>query len=246
MVKILQMADLHYGFGGLDHSREIFNDFFSSLQEEKDIDAVILPGDIISHSQSQWDGILSMIRGTFPTQPILIVMGNHDYWSDPSLDGKLPFHQMELNRAKALRKFKIIYLEHHDFVINDIHIFGFDGWYGTAAPPSNDYNYIPKYINMVPFNDWFFDRATKRVAEIVKMVNNVKKTVVVTHFEPNDESMGAPADWLDQIKRVNRGNMVFCCGHTHRRKCYQENNTFRFINSGGDYNQPDYTTFLVE
>jgi len=235
MTKFLLLGDIHYRF---NNNSSIIESFIETLPME--IDVVLNTGDTISHDQSQWDGILNAMRRHFPDIPILTVLGNHDYWSDR----QMTFLQLQLNRRRLFRKYNINYLEDSPVIIDGIAIFGFDGWYWSADPPSNDDQYIYRKINDAPFNGYFLSKAEYQLSYILKKIPRYKKTVIVTHFDPNDEQMGASSLWLEKIKEKAQGELVFCCGHTHRQKDEIHGN-LRILNAGGDYNIPAYSMFIM-
>lgn len=243
MTKFLITSDLHYGFN--NENCEIIMDFIESLPN---VDAVLIAGDIISHDQNQWEDILELLRIRYNKTPILMVMGNHDYWSTNK-----DFISDQRNRIKLFNKWNITNLEENNMynceMINDIPVFGFAGWYGNHEPPSNDKLFIPKYIGSCKTFDYISITSYKNFERCLlglsKLDTKYIKSVVITHFEPNSHVMGASVEILDKIKKYKRKEMVFCCGHSHIYR-QEEQDGFRLYNPGGDYNIPKYCVFDVE
>jgi len=232
MTKFLLLADLHSGFGINTN-----NIIWMCLQRAKknNVDCVIVAGDLISHDQNQWEPILKMLRDEFPSIPILFVMGNHDFWSDRTQT----FLQIEVRRQQLFKKYNIHNLEECDYKINNINIMGYGGWYWLDFPPSNDCNFIHKTIEGIPFNDYLFAKARKSVDRIVNSIKKSKKTIVVSHFLTNDESMGTLSEFKDRIIDANNGKLMLVYGHIHREIIEHKKDYDMYV-IGADYNKPQY------
>jgi len=231
MTAILLTGDFHYGFD--EYTHDVLDSFLTDISFEP-FDIMIIAGDVISHLQSQWPDILGMIR-RYINQPILIVLGNHDYWDKKR---HWDFFRIRSKQLKLFKDYNIHYLENDGpYETDDLIIYGFDGWYGSGFPPSADCYHISKRIEGVQFNDWFYYKARNKLDSIPEKGN--KRQIVVTHFEPNDQPMGASTQWLDTLKDKCD---VLCTGHTHRKNDFMHNN-MRVLNAGSEYNDPRLMIF---
>lgn len=233
MTRLCVTSDLHYGFT-ID-TRPILWEFFEEIRDENPpVDVLIIAGDIISHQQKQWAKAWRMIRSIIPNLTVLIVRGNHDYWDDKL--NNWTYHRIMFDQRKVMQEHGIIYLEECPFLGDDITVFGFDGWYGMGAPPSNDLFHLPKKIQDVPTHDFFYHKAVKSLANIPDKKDDGAVQIVVTHFHPSDSPMGGPTDWWPLLK-MKADILVF--GHNHIQSMDEEDGV-KIINPGSDYNDPRY------
>lgn len=234
MTKICLLSDLHYGFDSKTHI--IISDFFNRMKAKKP-DILLIAGDIISHMQCQWRGILKILRTYFPEIPILIVKGNHDYWDGDYSFGR--FCDLAEFHRRMFHDYNVTYLETEHYETDELVIYGFDGWYGSTEPPSNDTSYIGEVINGTPMHRYMWYKGWIALNNIP--FKTKKKTIIVSHFELNTHSMGGDIALLPDIKSKAD---IFCVGHSH-----QEVNTtdgeLQIYNCGSDYNKPNYILFEV-
>ena len=239
MIDFLHIGDLHYGFD--DYTPKIVETF---IQDLPDCDVLLIGGDVISHSQLQWDAILRLIHERFPKALKIMVMGNHDYWG-------MTNYQRDMNEVmRLLKQYKIfnIELQGQPLIVDDIAIFGFSGWYSSSEPPSRDMDYIPKFLmgknTDTTFHDLLYMKALARKEEICQLLPQHKKSVILTHFEPNNHPMGSPEEWIIDFRQHEQEGLVLCCGHTH---CFNElhDEAFTLYNHGSDYNNPKYIEFRL-
>lgn len=240
MTVFLHIGDIHYVFD--DYTHDIMKNFFGKIIPQCDV--LLIGGDVISHSQLQWESILSMIQARFPKQRKFFVMGNHDYW------GFTNYHFNMSNINNLLKQYGIEHLEGNEInMIDDIALFGFGGWYGSSDPPSRDYEYIPKFLfgksitsEQLSFHDRLYQKAEYMRKQILEHLPKYKKSIILTHFEPNTHPMGAPAHWMDEFRDKAQERLVLCCGHSHMR-VEAHSGAFTHYNHGSDYNSPDYIKF---
>jgi len=245
MIDFLHIGDLHYGFD--DYTPKIVETF---IQDLPDCDVLLISGDIISHKQDQWDAVLKLIHEKFQKSLKIMVMGNHDYWG-------MSNYQKDMNEVmRLLKQYKIfnIELQGQPLIIdNDNAIFGFSGWYSSQEPPSSDMDYIPKYLlgkeidkfsTVINFHDIFYRRALAKKDEICQLLPHYKKSVILTHFEPNTHPMGSPEEWIMDFRQHEQERLILCCGHSH---CFNElhDKAFTLYNHGSDYNNPRYIEFKL-
>jgi len=242
--RIALTSDLHYdcntGFSGQIETgvlKRILESMFNDLKKEN-FDIIVLAGDIISHTQHQWKPILKLIREYFPDDTILAVMGNHDYWQEKI---ELSIKQTIEHQRRMLNEYNIIYLSDMPYVDDGITVYGFDGWYGSTHPPSNDQYHMPKFADKMDVNTFLFERSEELLNNIPdKSTDDPEyKVVIVTHFELNDESMGGPFQWLDIIR--DKADLLLV-GHSHRScdKILSGYGGLRMVNCGSDYYYPRY------
>jgi len=238
MVKVVHIGDLHYGFE--EKTYAIISEFIKRLPTS---DVLLIGGDVISHRQSQWDDVLKLISTEHPNSLKLSVLGNHDFWD---------MKNYQTGMTELLRKFKknkIIYMEREEpQIVGDVAFMGFDGWYALSEPPSNDSDRIPTFLlgkrSELGMHGFFYRKAVVKKDEIEKQLPLYKKSVVLTHFEPNLHPMGAPIDWIDDLRKFEQEQLVLCVGHTHHKR-EEIDGKFRLYNHGSDYNFPAYIEFSV-
>lgn len=249
-MKALLTSDTHYGFG---HSTtEILYRFWKKVAktiEKENIDVVIWAGDIATSKQSEFKKAIAQARNIIgPQIPIAFVRGNHDLWDR----GRVirTFAQLEEEHNEIFSRYDIHHLEQGSMTIDNVGIFGWDGWYGTANPPSNDAYNMFKQVEGVPTHTFLSHRAWIKFEKVLEDVDLLRPhhraAVAVTHFNPYTidtrwENMCANLKFYDLIKAKFD---VFCCGHNHQFKNRLEG-TCRVVNAGSDYMVPKFLVFEV-
>src|SRR5690349_18489925 len=155
-MKFILTSDTHFGFNGKTQAKHV--KFWKKIQkeiEEQDVKALIWAGDISSIRLQQIWGSLKQAR-EYVNIPILLVWGNHDYWNDTTL---LTFEETKRIHKDYTTKFEIHDLEKEPFIIDDVIICGWGGWYGNGPPPSNDTNYMFNNVQGVPVHSYMASRA---------------------------------------------------------------------------------------
>jgi len=245
--RIILTSDIHYGFEG-EYTRLRLERFYRDLRKEFEPgDILVLAGDL-SQGVEFLDPMCRQLRTHFVADelPVLVVFGNHDYWGKHS--SASAFIRNCRSMLQTLKKHDIHYLGHNPYKIDDIILYGFDGWYWNSSPPTNDILYMPKTVNDVQVHDYMYMRCRYDVEHILRTVDrnmdgySRDKRVIVTHFEPNDSSYGGNTHWLDPL---SEHFATMLTGHTHRKSDYlhvhpKKHCRMRVHNSGSDYNIPRY------
>lgn len=244
MVNVVHTGDIHYGCTSDSH--KIIEAFVKDLPE---CDVLLLGGDIISHSQLQWEAILDLISSRYDGKETfkMFVMGNHDYWGMKNYEKDFT-HIMQL-----MRQHKIYLPEEQGMplIFDDIAFYGFGGWYACNEPPSTDLEYIPKFLlgkglkGDMGIHDLLFRKAVDSKNKIVEMLPHYKKSVIFTHFEMNTHIMGAPLEWLEDFREQEQERLIVCVGHSHIFEACHKGKHFSLYNHGSDYNEPRYNQFDI-
>ncbi len=233
-MKALLTSDLHYGFNDKTESK-----ITKAIRRLPPSDIMLIAGDLISNKQSQLEPLLNKLRHYHPDQKIGIVFGNHDYWSDEGMD----FPEIFDHHETICKKHDVTILSEEPLVIDDVVIFGMDGWYGNPAPGTNDWRRMPLHTPTGECAHRFmFNRAFKQFHKILDNVkkSTARKKILVTHFDitsnhGNPFIADAAIDAFDYL----------LMGHTHQElKAVCEGKWLH--NAGSDYNQPKYQMIEVQ
>lgn len=263
MIKLMLTSDTHYGMDGKTHSKH--SKFWRKVAEtieKEDIKALIWAGDIASFRQRQFRRSLEM-AAEHVSIPILLVRGNHDYWNgyDPK-EPKMHLKTMEQVMDQHQLWFKqngIHHLENGPYVIEDVIICGFDGWYGSANPNTNDKKWMPITIYGEKItSQYLVSKAWKDFEKCLEIdTTPYRKSIIVTHHAPYpyDHSYVDTNMYLGLNYGHHTANFRFlqemkgkfdilCCGHSHKlRDDYDEG--IQIYNCGSDYNAPKAMVFEV-
>jgi len=255
-MKILHITDLHYGF--TKNTYNALNRFFEKLASKYEFDIVVNSGDWICNNQKSWKQAFKMIRKHIPTKPILGVKGNHDYWHNDSyvkVDGKLDRLRTVESRIKYQKsiwnEYNIQYLEDKPYITNDVEIYGLDGWYSKANPPTRDYDYIPSFIGGKPASFWFNYKTHQKLEGIFnKITPNNKVKLLVTHFgclpdELYHEDLSSDMNGSNYFEFLKDHFNGILYGHTHKRHKISHEGVDIF-NAGSDYNKPKFMIIDTE
>lgn len=260
-------SDLHVGRDGKTHSR--FLKFLKRIVEptikRENTQALLLAGDLVSHRQEQLEYFYNMIR-QFVDIPVVACYGNHDWWvQHDAYKQRITNYEDILNfRQELHQKFDIWYVEDGPFFIGDVAIAGFDGWYGHNRPHFYDWgrdddgNLVQKRFgtndrdNMPIFGptgvlfDYLVQKAHKDFEKLLYQDIQAKKKICITHFPPYCDNIKFKTFCANQnmLEPITQKFDVLCCGHSHRRVDFVENNC-RVLNSGSDYNQPRMIEFSL-
>lgn len=258
-MKVAVTTDLHAGFG--EGTRRVHEKFFAGLQKEE-FDVLLITGDLISNQQKQMESIFKCLRLYFPDKEIMVVYGNHDYWDWASWNkggrqkNRYPFHRMEQYHEELCLKYDITYLQDNPRRFKDgnreICFFGYDGWYNSVNPLSNDHFNLPKEHQCVPIHQYLRYRADKAVDKIIEEVDSMDITdrvfVCATHFNLylNDIKYLTMCGMLNQgTELFQRFDYIFC-GHTHQQYsqimdgCIVKNIGTNYDEYQQGYNNPRY------
>lgn len=251
-LKIALTTDLHYGFSSKTEAKLIkFLDKELPKAKKYGIDLFIVSGDLASTKQRQFEKCLALIRNKMDQHnidvPFALVRGNHDLWNDYDKKNKEWIKSKFLvdlykKHEEWFVKYKVRHLD-NALIIKDTLICGFDGWYSTSDPKTNDADRIPKDVgNGHTTMNWLITKTWKdfdSVLELSKTAPVTKKILVTHHNLYLTKKYGEnPHNGITKFLPEVKANFdVLVCGHTHIVEDRIEDN-LRIINAGSDYNQP--------
>lgn len=267
MVKLMLTSDTHYGMDGKTHAKHLkFWKRVAKAIKEENVQALLWAGDIASFRQRHFRNSIEMAR-KYVSIPILLIRGNHDLWcgKDPKERG-VEFSSLEevfTKHKQWMTQNFIHHLEDSPYVIDDVVICGFDGWYATSNPDTNDKYWMPKNVQGQPFvNQYLATKAWKDFQNCLDVdTSPFRKSVLVTHHNPYGFSPLGKCRTVDELLKVgveytgHGANLKFlpeirekfdvlCCGHTHGFKD-DTREGIQIYNSGSDYNNPKFLVFEV-
>lgn len=253
-MKLALTSDLHYGFNSKTDSK--FRKFIKKLSKEikeQEVKALIIAGDTVSTKQRNLKRALEIIRADISI-PILLVNGNHCFWNaDDNKYSKQNFNTLEdiyRYQAQVLKENNVHHLD-IPYIINDVVITGFDGWYASTNPPTNDIVWVP---NATESGDDVMSYLTRKAwsdfGTILDMdLTKYRKSILVTHHNitpykggsHHDNGMNGPYAFYEEAKHKFD---ILCYGHTH---VFEDkvDGRIRRLNAGSDYNDPKYIIFDV-
>lgn len=216
-------------------TRPIVDKFINELPE---CEILAIAGDL-TQGVEQMEPFLKMLRLTLPDTDIAVVMGNHDFWDSGVTTGA--FFDALVYIQKLFKDYDIYDLNDACMVLDDIIMYGFNGWYCATDPPTNDRFYMPPKIENVPMNDYMYHRAVESVGMIIDSVRELddaeKKTkIIMTHFNLDDTELGGGSMWLQSLSDEFD---ILLEGHTHRELETSDCGIKRY-NAGSDYGFPKY------
>lgn len=254
-MKVILLNDLHYGCGG-NRGRKIHEAFVSLLSSkisECGVEAIVIAGDTGTSKQDDLEKFFKLLRASISI-PVLLVFGNHDYW-----DGKPPFplkfprlyHEIRTLHEDLCKRYDLHYLENGPFKLRNIQFSGYDGWYRSVSPGTNDICsstsvYMREYIESVPTHLYLNSRAHKECERVLSEVDSELVNVCVSHFDSTvtdikfksneDDYDTHRGDHNHLIELSDRFDFIFY-GHTHREIDEQISKS-RILSSGTDYLHP--------
>ncbi len=260
-MKLLLTSDTHYGFSHNTH--KIHEKFFQQLNQEivhNDIKAVIHSGDWSSNKQDQFQRTLAMFRNRLgPDIPIVAVRGNHELWDyrKDKFDhntgmmkpqGKISWETMDRLHQEWFQKENIHHLESQGkFVIDDVVIMGFDGWYYHVNAPTNDGGMIISHVGGDTSMTYHSHRAYKALNRVLaEDTSQYRKAICVTHHTlwVDDQRYAAYIGNPSFLPHIKEKFDVLCTGHSHRYRNDIEDETL-ILNCGSGYDKPKYIVFEV-
>lgn len=251
--RFLQLTDLHFSFPGPKNANSFLVKHLRKVAETEKFDVVIVSGDLGTSKQEHLRTALKTLREVFGEFPIAVVFGNHDYWDRSQLI-KYKFGTWDNLiewQNEQLSKYNIHNLERKGpLEINDINIFGYDGWYLRLDPPTNDGYNMPDYIHGEPMHKYMNAKAHHALQNIFDHPKYFKseKKIVVTHFG-FDRVFGGNSDYCQSFKNfemlINDNVNAICYGHSHKRVDAVIRNT-RVLNPGGGYKPNRYGEYNLD
>lgn len=248
-MKIILTSDLHYGFH--DNTQAKIIRLFNKINQENP-DLVLIAGDIATTKQRQFVRCLEIAREHL-TCDIAIVRGNHDFWDridrKDKQSGNRPLREMYRLHEETCKRLDIHILSSEPLVYDDIQVYGFDGWYETADPGTNDHYNMPMQVDGCPIMPYLTNKAWKDFQDCldVSKLHENKTKILVTHHNLYEEPKypgskhGGVLRFLPEVKE---NFDILCCGHTHEYQNYKDDNLL-VLNCGSDYNIPNYLVFEV-
>lgn len=252
-MKILLTSDTHYGFSHKTHKRhENFLREVKRVIEEQHVDVVLHAGDWTSMRQDQFRRTMAMFRRELGDDVIIAaVRGNHDFWDlkkgGRKMQRKHLYGELMRMHQEWFEAYNIIHLGTSTLTHEDIHIVGFDGWYGSSNPPTNDEQWMIRDVEGCPIMTYLSNKAHKDLDMLLQRdYSKYRKVICVSHFPPfsgdwKGKGMSANFNFFEPMREKFD---VLCFGHSHRRVEREENGTWIY-NAGSDYDQPRYLIFEV-
>lgn len=236
-VKIALTSDTHIGITKYKQLKKMFEEM--SLLNP---DVVVYAGDYCG-GVTGYKSVRSttkLIRGIFPSIPILSCAGNHDYWSGkrPSLS----LYSMNMNKIRDAFKVSDIHFldEYGPARVKGITFVGHTGWYKYHVE-TNDPAYLPTGLGGDTFRylQKEADLAVQKNLECLNAADTYR--IFVSHFPViNPRDFG----WCSKFGEVlisEYGIKKFLSGHFHERRegplSYE---------CGSDYEKPKYMMIEVE
>lgn len=238
-MKAILASDWHIGLTKPKNIQRLLEKIQERVAEE-DIKVFIMLGDYCGGNKGSYsvNAVSKMIRDFLPDVEYLATLGNHDFWTrgqrvKRGADGAKyiqtndSFHENYAEIVETFKKYRVHFLDldgpwrDGDFTA----IVGHTLWYQSTNPPSNDYNWIPPFIDGVPFNEFLASRAYRELqASLDKLTKKDQKRIFASHFPIIETSN--PADWhfsgsyrLHGLLRDQFGFGTFLNGHTHVLSC---------------------------
>lgn len=233
-MKLHILSDLHIEF-----------ESFAPPQTEADV--VILAGDIhVGNKGIAW------ARAAFPHQPVLYVLGNHEYYGKA-----FPKHVNDLKNLTEGTNIHI--LENDRIVLNEVAFLGCTLWtnfklFGDAqiagfhaTQTMTDYRRIrvsPQYRKPCSLDTFIVHKKSLRwlSEEVEGLKNNVSQTIIITHHAPSKRSVpkqyqddtlsAAYASHLDHFISDSHASL-WVHGHIHEQQDYEVGNTRVICNPRG-------------
>ena len=180
MIRLGHLGDMHWGLNS--QTEAIWEDYFRKYIAHEKVSAWLIAGDFAADEQEQIGHCFAFLRKYIPYAiPIIIVYGNHDYWS---FSKKMTHSEVEKLHGELERAYNIHYLGNASYVIEDVLIVGFDGWYHHRNPPTKDHKYLAfQWVDGKPTMEFFRDKAAKDLDIILGLqTEGFRKVVGMSHF----------------------------------------------------------------
>jgi len=241
-MKIALTGDTHYG--RCLFTRGFHTEFLKELAKE-DFDVLVHVGDWAS-TEYQVEAYESIVMfRDYIKKPILTVLGNHDFWDKWNGNKKSPLEIIEDYR-RWFDEYEIWYLGNEPYVMDDVIILGFDGWYSNLNPLTNDSKYMIRDVDGKPIHKFLNEKAHKDLEKIINTETEDKTVVGVTHFSflqdsEADSKFNGNYRYLPWL--VDKCSLLLM-GHSHRGRNKTIDNC-RIIESESDYDNPQYNIIEV-
>lgn len=248
-MKIIALHDLHYVMGTTGRKiHERFSDLLRQKIEDLGAEAVLIAGDISVAEQDQLSKFFELYRPKIKI-PILVVLGNHDYWDNNPpyrLNGPRSFVSLREFHKEIFKKHDIHYLEDGPYRIRNVKFNGYDGWYREVAPPTNDLKFMRNITENTPTHLFLNYRSHKECERVLELAQPNLVNVCVSHFDATykrdlhglraEEQNPYGGDHMQLNALAQVYDFIFY-GHSH--KAINELwGKARVLCAGGDYNHP--------
>ena len=238
-MKIILTSDTHYGHSSKTHRRH--EKFLRKVNNEKP-DLLIHAGDWASNRQHQFYRSMKMFKESLDC-PIFAVRGNHDFWQlREKGKSKLSIEELVRQHEAWFRELGIHHASLGELKLGGFNFYGFDGWYRSVNPPTNDEAMLPFTNEGLTTMERLTRKAYVDLANLLDTLSGEKeKRVLVTHFPPFTENpfyrdMNGNENYLP-IFEEHFGYLM--CGHSHK-ECDWEYKSLHIYNSGADYDAPRF------
>ena len=240
-MKLVKTSDLHAGFS--NETLQKHQRFFSKVATEKP-DVLVLAGDNASHRQKSLRTLFRTVRDSNPTVPVVCCWGNHDFWETPKSRSAMPsYEQLVAGRQAACDEYNILHVDKGPYIIDNVAIVGFDGWYWHLDPPTNDKLRMPKEAGSgEPLFSFLTSKAHTDLERILLTdLSAFRKRVCITHFPPFVDNIAyqnhtANRNYFDFLSAQFD---VVLVGHSHKQADFVATGC-RWVNAGSDYDAPKY------
>lgn len=208
-MKLAILNDTHIG---LTKYKEIIRCLVELQKENPDV--IVHAGDFnggkcgYKHVRST----INIMREHFPSTPILVVLGNHDWWTERPV-----LNQFVYNVAKIREIFKdknIHWIDEDGPWRKDgVVVTGSSGWYNTM-PESNDWNFIPKFIQG-DTHSYFLKRDKDILNQNLVFTDQDLVRIFMSHFPVQDCNPWDGNQKFGDLLRTEFGIKYFISGHSH-------------------------------
>jgi len=253
-MRICHVTDTHLGLTSAKKIKQMVK----NLSKEK-FDLLVHTGDYSGMIEAAPAVIetVELIREYY-NGPFVTVLGNHDYWAEPTIRGYTVNYNSILDCFKQNDVWFMdtdgIYI-HRDFP--DIKIIGTSGWYQNPNPPTNDKLYLPNNIEGLSINLFLLNLSNKNLDKQLTTLDNsfnidLDTVVFLSHF-PVIKPTEGPGDYKGAFEdfcwSARLGSFIhaqynckyFLNGHAHQLHIGKE---FRY-EPGSDYYNPKYRIWEI-
>jgi len=246
-MRLQVLSDLHQEFGEID-------------VPTVDCDLVILAGDVSTKTNG-----LAWIRRRFPTQPVVYICGNHEFYGEKS-------PRLAEQLRTATEGSNIHFLENHAVTLGGFHFFGCTLWTNLellgdwriggaeAGAQMNDYKRIRNsalgYRRFTPADSRYLHLFSINALKEFFATHDGADSVIVTHHAPSIESLPEEqrGEWISCAYASQLEELIakyqphlWIHGHIHHSQDYWIGRTRVVANPRGypDQPNPDFQPDLV-
>jgi Icc-related predicted phosphoesterase len=209
-MKILFTADLHLLPTTQNYTLSKIREWITSARP----DALVVAGDLSSAQRAE--ETLRILRGCFPSGPMAVCLGNHDFWVDDAVRRECGSLPDVINRfwEPAAKAFDVALLDNENLSLSGVTIVGGYGHYdlgfavpglvydGVAVTEADYLRGAPPSGSAMRWSDFRFmpngrhprETATDQVAGVRQRLAEVSRSqaIVVLHTPPFEVLLGVP------------------------------------------------------